>query len=215
MFDDLTTAIKAQLYERATSPLLGSFIVSWCIINYKFLLVIFSSLTATEKITYIELNLFATPTDYLLKGFIGPLTAALALIIIYPYPAAKIYEIARTHRKNLKLIQKRIDDDTPITREEEKILKKKLANAEIEFETEINRKKNEISSLTSELDQQIEKNNMQALKITEQHKELETSNAAIEELKRELLAKFNEHWPLVDSVASRANQIQKKDPNSE
>jgi hypothetical protein len=100
MLDDITTTIKAQLYERVTSPLLGSFLISWCLINYKLILILFSSLSAPEKITYIEFNLFSSVQDYMLKGVFFPLIATLAIILVYPYPAAKIYEISRNNRKN-------------------------------------------------------------------------------------------------------------------
>lgn len=99
MLDDITTAIKAQLYERATSPLLGAFLLSWCLINYKVILIIFSSLGAPEKITYISLNLFPRTQDYILKGIAFPLLASLSLIILYPHPAAWIYSISRSHHK--------------------------------------------------------------------------------------------------------------------
>jgi hypothetical protein len=41
MFDDAIKSIRAELYERVASPLLGSFIVSWLIWNYRLILLIF------------------------------------------------------------------------------------------------------------------------------------------------------------------------------
>lgn len=149
MLDDITTTIKAQLYERATSPLLGSFIISWCVINYKVILIIFSSLAAPEKITYINMNLFASTNDYLIKGAFGPLLAALALILIYPYPAAWIYRISRNHQKQLKSIRQLIDDETPLTVQESRTLRLESIQQQIKLESEVERYTNENRGLKS------------------------------------------------------------------
>lgn len=156
MLDDITTTIKAQLYERVSSPLLGSFLISWSLINYKLILILFSSLSAPEKITYIEFNLFSSIEDYMLKGVFLPLLATLAIILIYPYPAAKIYEISRTNRKKLKEIQQKIDDETPITRDEARKIRKAAVQFQIDFEEQTKRKDSEIEALKSVINQLTE-----------------------------------------------------------
>lgn len=149
MLDDIITTIKAQLYERATSPLLGSFLISWCVINYKFILIIFSSLPAPEKITYIGMNIFVSLHDYILKGVLYPLVAALALIIIYPYPAAAIYRISRNHQKQLKSIKQSIEDETPLTLEEARKLRSQFLIQRIQFDQDLEKNITEIKSLKS------------------------------------------------------------------
>ena len=156
MLDDITTTIKAQLYERVSSPLLGSFLISWSLINYKLILILFSSLSAPDKITYIEFNLFSSVEDYMLKGVFLPLLATLAIILIYPYPAAKIYEISRKNRKNLKEIQQKIDDETPITRDEARKIRKAAVQFQIDFEEQTKRKDSEIEALKSVINQLTE-----------------------------------------------------------
>ncbi|WP_289329490.1 hypothetical protein [Pseudomonas sp. 'CRE Jenny 4'] len=147
MLDDIATTIKAQLYERVTSPLLGAFLISWCIINYKLILIVLSSLSAPEKIVYIELNLFCTTSDYIFKGVIYPLAAALSLILIYPYPAAWIYRVSKTHKRHLKQIQQTIDDETPLTKDDARKIRKDALEIEIKADAELARKKNEIDNL--------------------------------------------------------------------
>ncbi len=83
MIPDLYKDIKIQLYERATSPLLGSFVISWCLWNYKLLLVMFSTGTATNKIAYINGVLYP---DYWSIGFIGFLAPLLTTaFFLYSY----------------------------------------------------------------------------------------------------------------------------------
>ena len=56
MLDDLSKSIKASLYERATSPLFGAFVISWLAWNYRFVLTVISSMSAKEKFSYRVLS---------------------------------------------------------------------------------------------------------------------------------------------------------------
>jgi DNA-binding MarR family transcriptional regulator len=57
MFQELSTSLKAQLYERVSSPILGTIAVFWFIFNWEgiayFLL---SGSTIEDKLTYIDCN---------------------------------------------------------------------------------------------------------------------------------------------------------------
>ena len=59
MIEDISKSIKANMYERATSPLFGAFAISWAIWNYKTILAILSSMTVKEKVSYIENEIYA------------------------------------------------------------------------------------------------------------------------------------------------------------
>jgi hypothetical protein len=43
MVNEIVKSAKAQLSERIASPLIGSFVISWCLWNYKFLVILFSA----------------------------------------------------------------------------------------------------------------------------------------------------------------------------
>lgn len=77
MFDDLSKSIKAQLYERVSSPLLGSFAISWVAWNYRFVLTLISSLPLNEKLAFIDTHIFPSYTQVLLQGGLYPLVTAL------------------------------------------------------------------------------------------------------------------------------------------
>lgn len=85
--------------------------------------------------------------------------ATLAIILVYPYPAAKIYEISRTNRKKLKEIQQKIDDETPITRDEARKIRKAAVQIQIEFEEQTKRKDSEIEILKLSVHQLTEESN--------------------------------------------------------
>ena len=41
MLEEFEKSVKVTLYDRLSSPLIGTFIVAWSIVNYKFFLIIF------------------------------------------------------------------------------------------------------------------------------------------------------------------------------
>jgi predicted RNase H-related nuclease YkuK (DUF458 family) len=158
MFEDLSKTIKAQLYERVRSPLLSSFAMSWAGWNYKFLLVAFSAMTSPEKLLFIETNVFPTTESVLMNGVAYPLLTALALIFIYPIPAKYIYEYSRKRQRELKKIQQRIDDETPLTREEAREVRKEALRAMLDLETELEKRRNEtqrLKELVTSMEEQI------------------------------------------------------------
>ncbi|MND87508.1 hypothetical protein D3C76_528290 [compost metagenome] len=168
MLNDIATSIKAQLYDRVSSPLLGSFIISWCLWNWKFLLILTSGLSATEKILYIDLNIFNSIPKYILNGLAAPSAITLLIIYVYPIPARIIYRITRGHQRDLKEIQQTIDDETPMPLAEARELRQLLRSVQTQHEEELARKISENSSL---------KNNMLTLSSDIQSLQQQLSNA--------------------------------------
>lgn len=147
MLSDLAKTVKAQLYERVSSPLLGAFAISWVAWNYRFILVLISSMPVAERFAYIDSNIFDSYQNIFLHGTLYPLLTTLSLIFIYPVPAKFVYEYWRKRQRELKEIQQRIDDETPLTREEARELRHETLNARLEFEQELERKSAEITRL--------------------------------------------------------------------
>lgn len=54
MLEDLLKAAREQAADRLTSPLIGSFIVSWCLWNYRFLVILFFDATVSQTFRLIE-----------------------------------------------------------------------------------------------------------------------------------------------------------------
>jgi hypothetical protein len=137
--DDLLKTVKAHLYERVSSPLLFSFIGSWILWNYKFVLIVASSMSTTDKflaIDFLDLH-FPSGFEWLYWptfGLIAPLISALAYIYVYPLPAAKVYRYVREKQKELKEIQTEIDDETPMPREESRELRSEMRKLARELE---------------------------------------------------------------------------------
>lgn len=171
MLDDLTKSIKAQLYERVSSPLLASFCLSWVAWNYRLVVVLLSSVPFAEKFSYIDAHIFPTFQHLILQGSIYPLATALFLIFVYPIPAKHVYEYVRKRQRELKEIQQRIDDETPLSKEEAREIRREALKASLEFEKEIQSKSGEITRL-KELIEELQK--VEPISSPEQPKQLKT-----------------------------------------
>lgn len=147
MVSDIVKTVKSQLYDRASSPLFVAFIISWSLWNYRFLLTLASSLQIQEKFAFIELNIFPNATSRALQGGIYPLITTLLIIFVYPYPAKFVYEFWRKRQKDLLLIQQKIVDETPLTIEESRLIRKEALSLELEHQKEIERLDNQIKHL--------------------------------------------------------------------
>lgn len=140
MFEDITKSIKSSLYDRVSSPLFGAFSISWCIWNYKLLLTLLSSMDIHGKIEHIETVLYPDYQALLLIGFIYPLVISVLFILAYPIPARFIYKYWHKQQIQLKTIKQNIEDETPLTIEESREIRREILNLESQYEAELNRR---------------------------------------------------------------------------
>lgn len=141
--NDLITSIKADLYERAASPLFGMFSISWALWNYKLIMVIFSSMEIKAKLEFISQDLYPELVASILQAGIYPAITTAVFIFIYPYPAKYVYEHTRNRQKELKEIKQKIEDETPLTIEESREIRRELIKLELEYDKELERRKDE------------------------------------------------------------------------
>jgi hypothetical protein len=152
--DDLITSFKAHLYDRVTSPLLSSFLISWVLWNHRLFAVMMSSdLKILEKFYYIDHKLYPGVDELCFRGMLWPLLSALLLIFVYPIPARWVYEYVRKEQKALKQIQQRIEEETPLTVEESRKLRALMRDAARSFDEQIQERDNEILSLKKDVEE--------------------------------------------------------------
>ncbi|MCP4491660.1 MAG: hypothetical protein GY820_30795 [Gammaproteobacteria bacterium] len=140
MFEDVTKSIKSSLYDRVSSPLFGAFTLSWCIWNYKLLLTLLSSMDVQSKIEHIETVLYPGYKALLLTGFAYPLVTSVLFILIYPIPAKFIYKYWHSQQIHLKKIKQDIEDESPLTIEESREIRREILNLESQYDAELNRR---------------------------------------------------------------------------
>lgn len=151
--DEISQSLKASLYDRVSSPLFGTFVISWCLYNYRFLLVVFSSSSIEEKFTYIDTVLHPDRLQTWLSLFVCPAIATFVFLLLYHYPARWIFRIWRTQQKRMKEIRSRIEDETPLTIEESKKFKKQYEKSLGFLQTEIIAKDHRLSALQERLEE--------------------------------------------------------------
>ena len=169
MFDEIIKSIKAELYDRSVSPLMGTFIISWLLWNYKFVLLIFSGVALLDKYKIID-DVLYTPWvieniwwigtikihAWLFQGIILPLVTSAAYIYLYPLIAIPVFKYARKRQKDLITIKKQIEDETPIDQKEARELRNKIFELQIEMDDRLSFKDNQIKQLKNQI--QEEKN---------------------------------------------------------
>jgi hypothetical protein len=149
--DDLIKSFKAQMYDRVTSPLLSSFLISWAAWNHRLFFALLSDLKLAEKFKYIDDFLYPTWFEVLGRGLFFPLGVALLLIYAYPIPARRVYQYVMAEQKKLRSIQRQIEEETPISEEKARELRAKLRDAEEIFDRKLSERDELIRDLKAEL----------------------------------------------------------------
>ena len=161
--NDVINSVKATLYERISNPLLSSFLISWLIWNYKFVLVFFSSsMTTIGKIKYIQTTLFPLSWEPFLSLdntwsiiflLIGPLvTTGLYLYVIYPILGKRVYEDHKEHIREYENIKVNIEGKTSMSEEDVIALKSEHRAIRGVFSKQLDEKDNEIDLLKQDLE---------------------------------------------------------------
>lgn len=152
---DIINSFKAHLYERTSSPLLGSFIFYWIICNYKFIVILFDKdLTSENKFIAID-NLYKT--DYIpisilnipINGLLLPLSITLAYVLVLPFISKFIHKAWIWHQNELK----KISNGKVLTEKEFGELQQKYFELELSFSKTFSEKDKEITQLKKFLDE--------------------------------------------------------------
>lgn len=151
MLDDIFKSLQSHINERLSSPLMGSFVVSWGLWNYKFLVILFSAASVSETFRLINTLVFPDSSTLLLRGLLYPALTAAAYIFIYPYPARFVYKFSHEQQKLINDSRRRIEGETLLTLEESRKIRSEWMRIETEHFQEIDRKNNEIERLKAQL----------------------------------------------------------------
>lgn len=151
MFEELVKAIQSQVKERLISPLMGAFVVSWGLWNYKFLVILFSEESVRRSFQMIDELAYPYWWSFLVCGIVAPLATALIYIFVYPYPAKYVFQFTRKRQRELLEIKREIEDETPLTIEESRRIKRDLAKLEEDFNAQLDKKESEVARLKEEV----------------------------------------------------------------
>jgi hypothetical protein len=153
MLQDILKSTQSTISERLSSPLLGSFFLSWCMWNYKLVVVLLSQASVLQTFNIIDTIIFPDWKSLAFRGLILPLATSLAYIFLYPYPYKLIYEFTLRKQRENSSIRQRIQDETPLTLEESRKIRSEMTRIESEYIREIDRQSEEIARLKTSLSQ--------------------------------------------------------------
>jgi len=126
MLKDVQNSIKAKLYDFTYSPFMSSMIISWIVINHKYILIYMASYDLDKKLALLnqyDFTLLYVP--WALNIWI-PILFGLFYTFLYPMASKKFYEYTLQKNKELKKIKQDIEDITPITQEEARVLRESI-----------------------------------------------------------------------------------------
>jgi len=161
MIDEIQKSIKASLYERATSPLVGAFTISWLFTNWQLLFITFFESKTTlgkSKVQYIEAYVINAESFYLIpkiKLWLIPLVYTTIIIWLLPYLselAFKLKEQSKARKLNIKL---KAEKTVHLKIEESIKLRNQIRDLQKEFEESNSEKSEEYFKLKTKNDEQI------------------------------------------------------------
>jgi len=185
-------SLQQHLKERVTSPLGAAFLVSWCVINYKLWVILFSDVKPWVKFGLIQNQVYPDFHYFLLLCFIAPSVSAAAYILAYPYPARWAMAYTTYQRRITRTAKWEAEQLIPLTRKE--------VDAEIApLKQRINDLKAENNTLEAEYDKAAGAFRKEQEKAQNYAAELSDTNA--------LLAKANQE---IEQLNSRILDFKKK-----
>lgn len=198
MFDELVNQVKAQLYDRARSPLFGAFLIAWVSWNFLTVLLLFSNDSIAIK-TKTFVKLYPTNWSYVCNGILFPLLSSAAFILIYPYLAKIAFWHWNNQHIKIKKIQQKQEDETPATQEEINVLRKNSLGQQIELQKQIR----ELSNANNE----FKSRELEILTQTEKHKsELSDCQKTVENSLKSLENLSNTNKSLEDTIVKMTQE---------
>lgn len=130
ILEEIVDTARVQFVERFSSPLIGSFVISWCLWNFKFFVILFSKESVAETFRLIDTFVFPTSEAVFQRGIVYPLLSACAYIFLYPIPARFVYSFTRRQAKAIDELRKKHDNEKLITENERTELREQVVQRE-------------------------------------------------------------------------------------
>jgi hypothetical protein len=158
MITELRKSINSILYQRVSSPLFGTLILSWVVWNWKIIYLTFF-INAKEikqnKIDYIVEKL--SDTEFLIWY---PLISAFILLTIIPFVSNGSYWLSLKFEKWKKDQKKSIEKYESLTSEQSTDLREEILDSEKKFNSLLQSKSDEIKQLKLLLEKYQTSNNI-------------------------------------------------------
>lgn len=202
--EEIIKSIKAFLYDRASSPLIGALIVSWSFWNYKMFFILFSDENIEDKFLLIntlfdknnpiEILGITLPfsLSMLCNGAIYPIILTIFYIYIYPFLAEPVYKFSLHAQLKLINLKKENEGKKLLTTEESNQMQLEFLNLQDKYEEETEKLRTKISSLQALLNAQEKIPSLDNYKklVNEKNPSNESSDEKLNEAEAKILKLF-------------------------
>lgn len=147
MLESVGKTVGKVLEERMSSPLISTFIVAWCLWNFKFFVILFSDASVLQTFRLIDQITFPNWWRGALNAFFGPAAVVALYIYVLPYPAKYVYTKWLTTQKENNELKQLIEDASILTQAEAL----EMRTRERELIANIDTLQNEINKMKDDL----------------------------------------------------------------
>lgn len=201
MGEELKNSIKAKLYDFAYTPFMSSYVISWILFNHKYLLVYFGTSTLDDKLFYLgECHV----------ELLFPLYVALIYVFIYPAIALVFYYATLWYNKQTMTIKQHIEDETPITQEKARELKREHYKLADERDQALDKLKKSQKEHAEVLDNTLKPLQDQ---IESYHSTQKVSDELIQKLEAEKEKMIRQHDAAIDIYNTTINGLEQQIAN--
>jgi len=210
MIDDLFTSIKAYLYDRTSSPLLGAIVTGLFIWNFKILILVFSSSAYAVKMW--EIDHFYSQTFFVFKSlgyehwvfsnyvfciYLLPLVTAIFYIFIFPEMSIRVFRHSYEKRLQLIEVKKKLQGSAILTEDDRNELLQRLEDSKKKYRVE----KINFSEQTAAMELQLDESKAKLEKIQREHDDLIIEN-------RDLKLKVTDLETVIDNLNKNNSEEQ-------
>ena len=163
MFKELSTSIKANLYERITSPLFGSIAISWLYFNWQS--IVFMAMS-DQKIE-AKLKVFTEQYSDVHINFTYPIVFGSLVALLYPiiaYVPFWVWEKVQHAQRNLK---QSLSMSQQLTVEQSLLLRNELVDKEKQIKSIVSENQDTVRTLKSNISTLTKENSELYYKLSE------------------------------------------------
>jgi hypothetical protein len=131
---NIIESVRLQIYERLSSPLFGSFVISWAGWNYRFLFVLLSSLPIEKRFEFIDGHIYTAWWEILNDCIIKPALTAILFVLLYPRISKFFYKDWLQRQVETKELRDEIEKATLLTREESQAIRLEIIKTRDEYQ---------------------------------------------------------------------------------
>lgn len=150
-FENISNHVKAYIYDKVTSPLITTFVISWMAINYRLFMVLYPSDESLKvKFDHIDNDLYphwgvpeSCDSFFTLSNWgsvahiaILPIVSTLFIIYLVPHFSKHVLIYTMERRKDAKKKYQDIHDIIAVDPDEHSLVKKENREKEAKFELE-------------------------------------------------------------------------------